>query len=83
MSENLSFFSQVYLLEIDQAQLKNSNYDVLLSTWLISMEISPKAIFISIWCLPVQMKAHKENIRAKHETSEECSENTERLYDFV
>ena len=64
----------MYLLEIDQAQLKNSNYSVLLSAWLISMKICPKEIFISIWHLPFQIKVHKENIRTKRETSEAYSE---------
>ena len=36
------------------------------------MEICPKGI--TIWYLPVQIKVHKENIRAKHETSETYSE---------
>ena len=38
------------------------------------MEICPKGIFISIWHLPVQIKAHQENIATKRETSEACSE---------
>ena len=56
-------FAAVTAPEIDQAQLKNLNHDVLLSIWLISMEICPKGIFISIWHLPCQIKVHKENIR--------------------
>ena len=59
LSEN---FYCAYLLQIDQAQLKNSNYDALLS---ISMEICSKGIFISIWNLYIQIKVHKENIRKK------------------
>ena len=62
------------LLEIDQAQLKNSNYDILFSSWLVSMEICPKGIFMSIWHLPVQVKIHKQNIRTKRETLEAYSE---------
>ena len=38
-------FSSPYLLEVDQAQLKSSNYDVLLSAWLVSMEICPNGVF--------------------------------------
>ena len=34
-----------YFLEIEQAQLKNSNYDVLLSTWLVSMNV-PSGIYL-------------------------------------
>ena len=37
------------------------------------MEICPKEIYISIWHLPYQIKVHKENIRAKRETSEASS----------
>ena len=37
-----------------------------LTAWLVSMEICPKGIFISIWHLPVQIKVHKENIGTKH-----------------
>ena len=59
-----SFFS-AHLLEIDQAQLENSNYYVLLSTWLVSTEICPKGIFVSIWYLPVQVKAHKKTHKNK------------------
>ena len=47
--------------EIDQAQLKNLNHDVLLSMWLISMEICPKGTFISIWHLPPQ-REHKNKL---------------------
>ena len=50
--KSFNFFS-VYLLEIYQAQLKNPNYDVLLSAWVVSMEICPKECFISIWHLSV------------------------------
>ena len=35
------------------------------------MEICPKENFISISYLPVQIKVHKENIRAMRENSEE------------
>ena len=51
-----------------------ANYGVLLSAWLVSMEIYPKRIFISIWHPPVQIKVHKENIRTKLETSDAYSE---------
>ena len=61
------FFFSVF--EIEQAQLKNSNYDILLSAWLVSMEIYPKGNFFSIWHLPIQIKVHKENIITKRETS--------------
>ena len=74
VTPNFRFFS-LYLLQIGQAQLKYSNYDVLLSTWLVSMVSCPKGIFISIWHLPAQIKVHKENIRrTKRETSETYSE---------
>ena len=73
-SKSFNFFS-VYLLDIDQTQLKNSNYDVLLSTWLVSMKIYPKWIFICIRNLPAQIKFHKENIRTMHETPEGYSES--------
>ena len=56
--KSLNFFS-TYLLEIDQAQRKNSNYDTLLSAWLVPMEICSEGIFISIWLLPAQIKIHK------------------------
>ena len=62
------------LLEIDQAQLKNSNYHVLLSVLSVYMEICPKEVFISIWHLRVQIKVHKENMRTKCETLEAYSE---------
>ena len=58
---------------MDQAQLKKSSYHVLLSTWLVSVEICPKVIF-SIWHLPVEIEVHKGNIRTKRETSEAYSE---------
>ena len=61
------FFS-ANLLEIDQAQFKNSNYDVLLSTWLVSIEICHRGIFVFFWYLLVQIKVHKEHIRTKRET---------------
>ena len=57
-----------------QAQVENSNYDVLLSTLLVSMKICHKEISISIWHLSVHVKVHKESIRTKHETSEAYSE---------
>ena len=61
------FFS-ANLLEIDQSQFKNSNYDVLLSTWLVSIEICHRGIFIFFWHLLVQIKVHKEHIGTKRET---------------
>ena len=70
--KSLDFFS-LYLFEIDQAQLKNSNYDVIFSVWLISMEIYHRWIFISIWNFPVQINnfsVQKENVRTKLENSE-------------
>ena len=67
------FFS-VYLLEIDQAQLKNSNWDIFLTTRLVSTEICSIEIFIFTLCYPIQIKVHKENITAKRETSEAYSE---------
>ena len=67
------FFS-AYLLEIDEAQLKNQNYHVLLSVLLVSMEVCPKGISISIWHLPVEIKVHIENIRTKSKTSEAYSQ---------
>ena len=56
--------------EIDQSQLKKSCYNLLLSAWLVSMEIYPKEIFIYIWHLSFQIKVHKENIRTKCKTSD-------------
>ena len=41
-------FLSPYLLEIDQAQLKNLNYSVILSAWLVSMAICPQGISIFI-----------------------------------
>ena len=55
------------------------------SLWLVSMEIRPKGIFISIWHLHVQIKNHKENTRTKRETSEAYSEpcQTSKMKIFV
>ena len=71
--KSFNFFS-AYLIEIDQAQLKNLSYDVLLSLWLFSMEIYPKGISLPSGNLPVQIKAHRENIRTKRETPDAYSE---------
>ena len=65
-AKTFQFFSS-YLLKIYEAQIENSNYDVPLSAWLVSMEMCLKGIFISIEHLRVQIKAHKENIRTKRE----------------
>ena len=54
--ENLSIFFSAYLLEIVQAQLKNSNHDILLSTWLVFIENYPKGLVISICHFPIQIK---------------------------
>ena len=58
------FFLHIYL--------KSTKRNVILSTWLVSMEICIKGIFISIWNLPI--KVRKENIRTKSEISEAYSE---------
>ena len=65
LCENHSF-SQ--LLGTNHITLKNSNCDVPISMWLLSIEIFPKGIFIFIWCSSVQTKVHKENIRTNYET---------------
>ena len=67
------FFS-AYLLEINEAQLKNQNYNVFLSVLLVSMEVGPKGFSISVWHLPVEIKVHVENIRTKRKTSEAYSQ---------
>ena len=60
--KSFNFFS-AYLLEIYQAQRKYSNFDVLLTAWLVSMKICPKRIFISVFPsfhLPVKIKVQKK-----------------------
>ena len=74
-AKSFNFFS-AYLLEIYQAQPKNSNYDVLLTAWLVSMKICPKGIFISVlpsFHLPVKIKVQKKN-KTKRETLEAYSQ---------
>ena len=68
MTENLLFFSlRIYLKST--RHYPDSNYDALLSAWLVSIEIYPNTIFISIRHFPVQTKNHSENIRAKCKTA--------------
>ena len=55
-----------YLLEIDQAQIKNSNNHALLSAWLDSIEIYCKGFFfISIWYL---FTCPNQSAQRKHKT---------------
>ena len=78
--KSFNFFS-AYLLEIDQAQLKNQNYGIPLSAWLVFMEFY---FYLAIWHLHVQVKVHKESIRTKREISKGYEDeafwnNTQRL----
>ena len=41
--------------------------------WLVSMEICPEEIFISIWYLSLQIQVHKGNTRTQCETSKTYS----------